>query len=172
MIDVFKNWISSMLCIGIFVTFITLIIPKNKMRKYIYSLIGIVTIFTLVSPIIKYINTTNLDNAVNQVMGNISSLSSSEEYDIEKYQGTEKELLKKEFIENLKQNISSKLLLKNINVKDIQILLDDEYNIEKIEIKIKQLNKENVLESINYIIKYINEEYDIDYSKITVVEGE
>ncbi len=172
MIDVFKNWISSMLCIGIFVTFITLIIPKNKMRKYIYSLIGIVTIFTLVSPIIKYINTTNLDNAVNQVMGNISSLSSSEEYDIEKYQGTEKELLKKEFIENLKQNISSKLLLKNINVKDIQILLDDEYNIEKIEIKIKQLNTENVLESINYIIKYINEEYDIDYSKITVVEGE
>ena len=36
MIEIFKNWIVSMLCIGIFTTIIQLIIPKTNLKKYIY----------------------------------------------------------------------------------------------------------------------------------------
>ena len=52
-VEIFKSWISSMLCIGIFIAFVQLMMPKTNLKKYIYSLIGIVTILTVVSPIIN-----------------------------------------------------------------------------------------------------------------------
>ena len=46
MVDILKNWITTMLCIGIFLTFIQMIVPNTNLKKYIYSLIGVVTIIT------------------------------------------------------------------------------------------------------------------------------
>ena len=170
MIDIFKSWISSMLCIGIFVTFITMIVPKNKTRKYIFSLIGIVTIFTLVSPVIKFVNTDGLDSALTQVIDNVSVFNSSEEYEIDKYKNVGEDLVKKDFEKKLKDDITSKLLVKNVTVDDIQIFLTDDCNIEKIEVKIKKLRDGATIENVNNVVSYINSEYDIDYSNITVIE--
>lgn len=170
MIDVFKSWISSMLCIGIFVTFITMIVPKNKTRKYIFSLIGVVTIFTLVSPVIKFINTDDLDSALSQVIENVSVFNSSDEYEIDKYKNLGENLVKKDFEKKLKEDIKAKLLLKNINVNDIEVFLTEEYNIEKIEVKIKKLVDGTTIENVNKVVSYINSEYDINYSNISVIE--
>lgn len=49
MIENFRDWINALLCLGIFTTLIQLIMPKNNIRKYIYSLIGIVTIVVTMS---------------------------------------------------------------------------------------------------------------------------
>lgn len=139
MIYVFKSWVSSMLCIGIFVTFITLIIPKNKMRKYIYSLIGVVTIFTLVSPVIKFVNTGAMDEAVNEVLDNVSVFSSNDEYNLEKYKEKSDDLVQKDFVNSLKKDVTSKLSLQNVVVKDVEVFLAKNYDIEKIEVRIKKL---------------------------------
>lgn len=172
MIEVFKSWISSILCIGIFVTFITLILPKTKMRKYIYSLIGIVTIFTLVSPVIKFLSNDSLDGAISKATYDVSAFSSSESYEVDKYRNLGEEVVKNDFIDTLKSDITSKLLVRNVVVKDVQVFLSEDYNIEKIEVKIKRLTSGTNLEAVNKVAEYINSEYDIDYSKITVIEEE
>jgi hypothetical protein len=64
-----------------------------------------------------------------------------------------------------------KLAHKDIVVNNINIVVDDEYNVTKIELNIAKLDNEKTdLGSVNEVVRYINSEYDIDYSKISVVE--
>ena len=60
MVDILKNWITTMLCIGIFLTFIQMIVPNTNLKKYIYSLIGVVTIITLILPAYNYFKVNKL----------------------------------------------------------------------------------------------------------------
>jgi stage III sporulation protein AF len=171
MLEIFKNWISAMLCIGIFITFIRLIIPKTNLKKYIYSLIGIITIITVVSPIIDFMKNQSLEESVTQVLQNISNPSSGDVLDSEKYRQAQEENVKKEFIEEVKKDINLKLTQKGIKVENIEVFLNSTYDIEKVLVKIKKLdNKTSTLESVNKVVEYINKEYDISFSKIEVVE--
>ena len=81
------------------------------------------------------------------------------------------ELVTAQFIQNLKSDVMFKLAHKDIVVNNINIVVDDEYNVTKIELNIAKLDNEKTdLGSVNEVVGYINSEYDIDYSKISVVE--
>ena len=100
MIESFKLWINSMLCIGIFVLFIKLIIPNNNLKKYIYSLIGIITIVTVISPVMDLLNDDSIETSLNQVINNISENDTSiESANINKYQDLNNQAVKKGFID-------------------------------------------------------------------------
>ncbi len=173
LVDVFKNWISSLLCIGIFITFIQLIMPKANLKKYIYSLIGIVTILTVVSPIINMFKNESVETSVEEVLNNITNSNgeNSNQVDEEKVKNITNENVKKEFIESIKNDITEKLKSKNITVKNVNILLNENYDIEKIEVNIENIDEQNSsLDSISKVVSYLNSEYDIDFSKITVIE--
>lgn len=172
MIDIFKNWINSMLCIAIFITFIKLIMPNTNLKKYIYSLVGILTIITVISPIVNLLKDDKLDNSLKQVLSNIS-LATQEYSDIDetKIKEATNETVRTNLINTMKEDITSRLALNNVFVKNINIILDDEYNLQNLEVNIKKMEEDKVtLESVNEVVYYINEEYKIDYSKIVVVE--
>ena len=67
MVQTFKIWISSLLCLGIFVAFLELIIPKSKFKKYIYALIGILTVITIISPIVNMYKSNQVNSSIDQV---------------------------------------------------------------------------------------------------------
>lgn len=168
--EIFKSWISSMLCIGIFIAFIQLMMPKTNLKKYIYSLIGIVTILTVVSPIINMFENQTVETSVKEVLFNISGNNQSTS-DISKVKLTTEELVKKEFLESVKVDIKSKLIKKGVGVNDVRILISNTYDIDKIEVYIKNIQKSSsTLDSVNKVVSYINSEYDIEYSKIIVIE--
>lgn len=75
MVNLIKNWISSLLCLGIIVAFLQLIIPESKFKKYINSLIGLVMILTVLSPIIKIYKDDELKLSVEEVISTFSSVS-------------------------------------------------------------------------------------------------
>lgn len=169
-IEIFKGWISSMLCIGIFVAFIQLIMPKSNLKKYIYSLIGIVTIVTVISPIVNALNNDSVQTSVEQVLNNISG-----DGNLVDEEGTKKlseDNVKKEFIQSIKNDIEQKLKEKNISVTNVNIIINEEnYDIDLIEVNIKKIDdSKSSLVSVSKVVDYLNEEYDIDYSKITVIE--
>lgn len=173
MIEVFKNWISSMLCIGIFVTLIQLIIPKTNLKKYIYTLLGIITIITLISPIVQVMKNGTIEESVKNVLANISGDSNSSELETSKYQGSQEELVKNQFIETLKSDIENKLKEKSVIVKNTQVFLASNYDVEKLEISIEKIQAgKSTIESVHSIVEYIHKEYDIAYEKISVVEGD
>lgn len=170
MIETFKNWINMLLCLGIFTTIIQLIMPKNKLRKYIYSLVGIVTIITIVSPFINLLENDDMENTLLQVISNIDE-TNFENIDEEKYKKVNQEALKEGFVASLKQDIETKLTQNGVGVVKSNVFLDSDYNIEKIEINIESIEKKNTkISSVTEVVKYINEEYDIDFSKIVVIE--
>ena len=171
MIEIFKGWVSSMLCIGIIITFIQLIIPKTNLKKYIYSLIGIITIVTLVSPIISLIKDKKVEESVSQVIANIESNTQSIDVVDEKYQDKTESVVREGFAQNMKKDIINKLSQKGVNVKTIDIFMTEQYNIEKLKICIEKIEAKNSsIENVTSVIKYINEEYDLDFSKIEVIE--
>ena len=170
MISIFKNWISSMLCIGIFITFIQLVIHRTNLKKYIYSLIGIVTVLTVVSPVINFFQNETVEDSVRAVLANIGD-SGGQEVNSEDIQQKSEEMIKKQFIESLKKDVEDRLQEKNVSVNKINVLLSDEYDIQKIEVNIKKVNNMGAtIDNVNEVVRYINSEYDIDYSKITVIE--
>lgn len=170
MIDLFRNWISVLLCLGIFVTIIRLVIPKNNLRKYIYSLIGIITIIALVSPLIDIFKNNDMQDSIKSVLSNLDE-QENVNVDTEKYSNVKEEAVKKSFIQSIKNDVKSKLEEKSIGVKSVYVFISDNYDIEKIEINIEKIDTSKAsISSVTQIVKYINEEYDIGYSKIEVIE--
>lgn len=171
MIEIFRNWIVAMLCLGILIVIVQLVIPKTNLRKYIYSLIGIVTVITIVSPIVDVLKIGNVSSSISSVLDSMSSNEDTITVNSDGLQDKQNELLKVQFIENLKSDVMFKLAHKDVEVNSINISVDDDYNITKIEVKIAKINVEKTsLNSVNEVVKYINSEYDIDYSKISVIE--
>lgn len=172
MIKAFKIWISSLLCLGIFVTFIELVMPNSKFKKYIYSLVGIIAIITIISPIVNLYKNGDIESSVNKVISAMSKSISDNTIDTNNIStASQEELVKNQFIEKLKKDVSDKLTLKGIDVENVNISIDDQYNITKININIKKLNsKVATIDNVNSVVSYINEQYDIDYSKIYVTE--
>ena len=170
MIDLFRNWISVLLCLGIFVTIIRLVLPKNNLRKYIYSLIGIITIIALVSPLIDIFKNNDMQDSIKSVLSNLDE-QENVNVDTEKYSNVKEEAVKKSFIQSIKNDVKSKLEGKSIVVKSVDVFISDNYDIEKIEINIEKIDTSKAsISSVTQIVKYINEEYDIGYSKIEVIE--
>lgn len=171
MIENFKNWISALLCIGIFVSILELILPKSKIKKYIYVLVGIVTTITIISPGINLLKREDISRSVSSVIDNFSdNVNINSGANIEDYKKNQENIVKEEFINSFKKDIESKLNAKSITVKEIDISIADNYDIQKVRVKIKKL-VDNGLNQVSKVIEYINMEYDIDYSKIEVIES-
>lgn len=171
MIEIFRNWIIAMLCLSILVVIVQLVIPKTNLRKYIYSLIGIITVITIVSPVVDVLKNGNVSDSISGILESISGNEDTVTVNSDGLEDKKNQLLKVQFIENLKSDVMFKLAQKSVEVNNINISVDDDYNITRIELKIAKLdNKKNSLISVNEIVQYLNSEYDIAYSKISVVE--
>lgn len=171
MIEIFRDWIISILCLSILIVIVQLVVPKTNLRKYIYSLIGIITVITIVSPVVDILKNGNVSDSISSMIKSISDNEDVITVNSDGLEDKKKELLKMQFIENLKSDVMFKLAHKDIEVNNINIVVDDDYNIKRIELKISKIDGEKTnLGSVNEIVKYINSEYDIDYSKIIVVE--
>lgn len=171
MIENFKTYINTLLCLGIFITILQLIIPKNKSRKYIYSLIGIIMIITIISPVANLLKNQNIEDGINQVIANIDEFKVEESKNNSAYKEANEDTIKNQVILGIKEDVKNKLSEKNIETSDVQVYLEEDYNIKKITVNINNLSNDDIaFSNLNSVIKYINEEYEIDYSKIEVIE--
>ncbi len=155
-----QNFIISILSLGIITAFIELILPAGKNKKYIYILIGLLAIVTVLSPIINLITNFEFEYDFTSMLQSIDTRQTLNSID-------STDLIKNQFIYTLKEDIDVKLKDKKVLVNEIDILVDEEYNIKKIYIEIA---KTESIANINEVVEYINTEYDISYSSIEVVE--
>ena len=166
MLDVFKNWISSILAIGILFTIIRIILPNSHFKKYIYSLIGIVTIIVIISPVISAVKSTNFDNIKDIVLNATNIDSSDVNYtNLSNYEDVNENNVKKNFITSVENDIKEKLSGNIDNNVDVNIEITDTYNIEKINITLYG-------ETSFDILSFISEEYDIGKDKINLQRGD
>lgn len=168
MIEIFRNWIVALLCLSILIVIIQLVIPKTNLRKYIYTLIGIVTVITIISPVVDLLKKQDIKESIADVLSSFNTNDAAISVNSSDLEEKKTGLVKVQFIDSIKQDIKDKLESKNITVKSINVSVDDNYDITKLEIKITK-SKTGIV-SVNEIVKYVNNEYGIDYSKISIVE--
>lgn len=166
MVEIFKNWISSILAIGILFTVIRIILPNTNLKKYIYSLMGIVTIIVIVSPVISLIKGNNVGSIKNILLNATNSIETSDvNYtDISNYEDINKNNVKENFKNNVEEDIKTKLIKCIDNNIDVNIQITDTYNIENINIVLYG-------DTSFDITSFISKEYDIDKNKITIQKG-
>lgn len=161
MIEGIKNWINSILCMGIFVLLIQLIIPKTNLKKYIYSLIGIMLMLSIISPVMNLLKNENVEASLNEIITQISN--TDQKISTGELENLQYEAIKVGFMETLQADVEKKLMDKGIKVEEVNIVLDTEYNIQQINITLG----ENLIEK-GTLIQWISTEYDISKDKIQI----
>lgn len=160
MFNIVKGWISMILVIGIVFTLMRMIMPNTNLKKYIESIIGIVTIISIITPVLYYISNYNLTEKISENIGEILSRQ-EETNNYDSYAQINNEEIKKEFVEKIQEDIKLKLKNKINQEPKVKVLVNDAYNIEKVEVKL------NGNSSID-VRQYISNEYDISTDKIEI----
>lgn len=160
MFENINNWIVSILNLGIITAFIELIMPNNKNKKYIYILIGLLAIVTIIDPVISYVTNENFASALEESFEGFSVSASSDVV------VSSDDIVKEQVLTAMKLDINEKF---DNTLKDVYIIMTDEYETEKISIVLDE--KEEIdIDSLNEIVDSIILEYEIDYSKIEVIK--
>ena len=146
-----------------------LFLPKNKIRKYVLSLMGVMSVIAILSPVIDVFKSGELERSIKSVISNIDATSANN-IDTKNISKSQTDTVKQSFVNSIKADITNKLKDKGITVNKIEIFMSDNYDIEKLEINIKKGTDGTSIDSVNTVVKYVKDEYKIEYSKIEVVE--
>lgn len=163
MIEFIKNWANQIIVAVIIATIIEMILPSGNNKKYIKIIIGLYVLFTIIQPIIIKVTGESI---------NISDFNYRKYFDediietsTEDFENNNSKLIKQAYIDNIKEDIKSKIKQKGYEVINCSIdILDDENKdtygtIQSISLKIKK--QENELEESSNIIKVENVDIDI-----------
>ena len=145
-----KQWAEGIIIAVIIATILEMLLPDNKNKKYITTVIGIYILFSIISPIISKFTGKNIniedyikkstEVSTNYSINNVALLENSSNVE-EIYSKT------------LKADITEKLKSKNYNADYIELKIDTDSQknygeIQGIYLQISPLEKEN---SISYI---------------------
>lgn len=191
-----SNWIQGIIVAVIIATIIEMILPNGTSKKYIKVVIGIYVLFSIISPIIEKFAKKDID--INEVI-NFEKYENSLTYKTSANLSKDNEKqIKQIYVEKMKEDMKSKLREKGFLASDIKVKVANEYEIEKLEIKIakmenkeeneqshinkieirvaKQEKKENIQniseKEIKEIKEYINTIYQIKENDIYITKEE
>ncbi|MBO5349519.1 MAG: stage III sporulation protein AF [Clostridia bacterium] len=137
MIDWFRSWSKGIVMAVIIVTIIEMLLPDNTSKKYIKIIIGIFIVYTIISPVINQFSGEDISEyiEISEFVETSSNIVKSNEIS-----QTTTSSIKKIYIQNLENDLKTKLKAKGYVAGSISIIIsnDESYNIEKIDIKIDE----------------------------------
>ena len=160
----FSSWSKGIVIAVIISTLVEMIIPNNNSKKYIKIIIGIFIVYTIISPIIEKLLGQDINEYIE--VDNYIQASSSNVEENKDFQAKANESIKKIYVQNLQNDIKTKLKSKGYIAESININIsnDDSYNIEKIEVKINEKvavnENEKQTKTIVDTIRYIQVKID------------
>lgn len=164
MMEWFSSWSKGIVIAVIISTLVEMIIPDNNSKKYIKIIIGIFIVYTIISPIIEKLLGQDINEYIE--VDNYIQASSSNVDEKKDFQAKANESIKKIYVQNLQNDIKTKLKSKGYITESININIsnDDSYNIEKIEVKINEKvavnENEKQTKTIVDTIRYIQVKID------------
>lgn len=188
MVSGINSWAKGIIVAIIIGIIIQMILPEGKNKKYIKVIIGIYTLFCIISPVIG--KNIDLENYNIEKYLNIETISKTENSD-NTYDENVKEMFKNKMADEVREKIKTKgYMSSNIqievdndcNITKIKILNTYKINerennnqnkiqmqVNKIEIGIKEDDESKMEESDkNDLIDLINENYSVNKENIIV----
>ena len=142
--DSVSSWAQGIIVAVIIGTIIEMILPKGSNSKYVKVVIGIFVLFSIIVPVIGKIYNGKID---------ANSIINLEDYEIdvassnissESIEEQKNNQILNIYKENLQLDIQSKVQLKGFKTENVlvEVSNDDNYTINKIEMKIIEKNQE------------------------------
>lgn len=154
MVTFFSSWVKNLSLALIVVSILEMILPNNKTKKYIKTIMGLYILFSIISPFIKNSNNLNLSEFnINSYAEGIVEASSNEVVNQESMD----KRIKKIYVQELEKDITSKIKEKGYTVSNCKVDVDgiEDGNIKNITVKLKDKN-ENLNSEENYKNNKIN----------------
>ena len=154
MVTFLSSWVKNLSLALIVVSILEMILPNNKTKKYIKTIMGLYILFSIISPFIKNSNNLNLSEFnINSYAEGIVEASSNEVVNQESMD----KRIKKIYVQELEKDITSKIKEKGYTVSNCKLDVDgiEDGNIKNITVKLKDKN-ENLNSEENYKNNKIN----------------
>ena len=154
MVTFLSLWVKNLSLALIVVSILEMILPNNKTKKYIKTIMGLYILFSIISPFIKNSNNLNLSEFnINSYAEGIVEASSNEVVNQESMD----KRIKKIYVQELEKDITSKIKEKGYTVSNCEVDVDgiEDGNIKNITVKLKDKN-ENLNSEENYKNNKIN----------------
>lgn len=163
------EYISTIIYICVFAIILQLILPENKLKKYVGVLVSLVIILTLISPVIDIFKNDNVIATISASIDEIQSKVNIKEYNFKDLQNrvvfsSTKEKIEEEIYINCKEKFDLKY-----GINKVKITLNKEYIIEDIDVYVKKMPE---VALASEIIDYIVMEYCIDAGVINIIREE
>ena len=145
MINFLSSWVKNLSLALIIVSILEMILPNNKTKKYVRTVMGLYILFSIISPFIENSSKINLNNIdLDSYTENTKTASSKvEEVDQTSMDNRINEIYKEELQKDITQKIEEKGY-KVETCKVVAYILEKNSEIEKITIKINgKINEEN-----------------------------
>ena len=154
MVTFLSSWVKNLSLALIVVSILEMILPNNKTKKSIKTIMGLYILFSIISPFIKNSNNLNLSEFnINSYAEGIVEASSNEVVNQESMD----KRIKKIYVQELEKDITSKIKEKGYTVSNCKVDVDgiEDGNIKNITVKLKDKN-ENLNSEENYKNNKIN----------------
>lgn len=162
-----SEYISTIIYICVFCIILELILPENKLKKYIGVLVSMVIILTLISPVL---NLFESENVIATISGAIEGVKSKVEVKEYNFIDVKNRIILSSTRENIEEEIASKCKEKfdaKYGISKVRITLTDDYLIDDIDIYVKNLPE---VREAGEIIDYISGMYNIQAELINVIK--
>ncbi|WP_238915998.1 stage III sporulation protein AF [Clostridium sp. YIM B02555] len=196
-IDVLKNIVITIVTVLIFISAVEIMVPNNKMKKYVNFVLGLILIAVILSPIVKFLSNGDKeivnsiksyeeifsDNQNKFKSDNVSTLKNNGKEDTKKelfirnFNKNCEDLLKNKFKEmTFKSELECDVDFNNItiNIKKLKIgIADSKVNkIKKVRINKEKTDNKEENEEYSEVVNYISNQLDIPKEKIEIYKLE
>ncbi len=151
MIYKLKEWCEGLIVVIIISIIIEMLIPEGNNKKYAKVIIGIYILYVIINPILDL-----LDDKIN--IDSIFNVSIEETYvDMDTN-------IKDIYILGIEDSIKNELIERGLDIKDVKIQLDSNYEtINHVDIVLNQFS-----ENTNNIYEYLKNNYFVDEQNIEI----
>ncbi|WMM26921.1 stage III sporulation protein AF [Tissierella sp. MB52-C2] len=150
-ISFLSSWLKDIVILFILISIAELVMPKGNMKKYVNMVIGLLIIFTIVSPFAKLIKMDfNLDKAV----FNYSRSSNSQGESKNNFYAEQEKQIEKVYKEKLGREVTN--------------LIEDNTDYKVLDIEVEILNTEERYGEIDYLNILLGNEEDGAKNKISI----
>lgn len=156
MIDFLSSWAKTLALSVVIVSILEMLLPNNKTKKYIRMVMGIYILFNIVSPFIKSVQASDIEDFnIEDYTNNISINSTAKQTSMDKR-------LQELYIEQLENDIKTKVTNKGYDVNTCKVDAvisgnENEAGIKKIILKIEKNESNLKEENENVEEKIVNE---------------
>lgn len=196
-IYVLKNIVITIVTVLIFISAVEIMVPNNKMKKYVNFVLGLILIAVILSPIVKFLSNGDKeivnsiksyeeifsDNQNKFKSDNVSTLKNNGKEDTKKelfirnFNKNCEDLLKNKFKEmTFKSELECDVDFNNItiNIKKLRIgIADSKVNkIKKVKINKEKTDNKEENEEYSEVVNYISNQLDIPKEKIEIYKLE